>query len=265
MADVKDYLKESHAGFLFSSAGQAFLEILQREWRERNPPFVPFDVPDRQWTLTFWQRRFVFPIFTTLPQKRRLFWCQGPRNNGKGDCAEFLSDRRACRSQVFDNITLVFRGALNATLLLANMEKFCMRYGDKASDGKLPGLVYCDFMFDFVLTEGVLAALERLTDVGQGLEHGRYKGSEVCLNSHIVVFANEGPPQSFRERCVWLLRPDALDAQPAWEYPFLQPGHVGAAAATVAASAAVPLPEGVAAGLPAAPVPPAAAGGCAVM
>ena len=41
--DVIAYLKESHGGFFYSTTGQSFVELLKREWRERNPPFQAFE------------------------------------------------------------------------------------------------------------------------------------------------------------------------------------------------------------------------------
>ena len=266
VAPVKAYLKLSHPKFLYSKEGQGFLQLLQKEWRDRNPDFEPFEMPLRKWMLTLWQRRFVYPILTTLPEKRRLFWCHAPRDAGKGTVVEFLSDRRANESNVFQHTEVVFRGIMNATLLLQNLEKFTMRYSNKAVRGKPPGIIYCDFMHDFTFTDEVWAALERFTDVGQELEHGRFQGSQVCLHSHVVVFANEGPPASFSERCVWLLRPQSLGHQPVWEYPFKQPGHVAASVHQVALSAAVPLPEDAAPAPPVGGVAPlVAGGGCVVM
>ena len=91
-----------------------------------------------------------------------------------------------------------------------------------------------------------------------------FKGAEVTLRSHVVVFANCGPPEYFSKRCVWLLEPRSLGDQPAWQYPYLQPGQAAAAAAIAAASAAVPLPEDAPAVAPVGVAAPAG-GGCALM
>ena len=206
---------------------------------------------------------------------------------------EFLSTPEAAASDVFQHAEVIFRGVLDATLLLQNMEKLAMRYGDKAIRGHPPGVIYCDFQHLVSLTPSIINAVERLSDVGQKLEHGRFRGDEIVLRSHLLVFANAPPPKSLDQRCVWLLQPQSLADQPAW-YPFVQPGHAAANAAVAAISAAVALPEdlplapaaivaavpgAVAAGGPvavAAPLPPGvvlpvaggaapAAGGCAVM
>jgi hypothetical protein len=248
--DVIAYLKEWHGGFFYSSAGQGLVALLQREWRERNPAFEPFEAPVRIWNLTFWHRRFLHPIVTLVPEKRRIFWCCSPRNVGKGHVVEFLSTPEAASSDVFQNADVVFRGVLDATLLLHNMEKLAMRYGDKAVKGHPPGIIYCDFQHLTALTPSILNALERLSDVGQKLEHGRFRGDEIVLRSHLLVFANAPPPKSLDQRCVWLLQPQSLADQPLWEYPFVQPGHAAANAVVAAISAAVPLPEDV----PVAPV-----------
>jgi hypothetical protein len=208
--------------------------------------FVPFAPPaDRQWNLTFWHRRFLYPIPTEMPEKRRIYWCKAPRNSGKGHLLEFLCTRSAFDEPLFA-VSTPFRGYVDASLLLANMEKFAMRYADKAINEQPPGWVICDFPFETELTDVILRGLERLSDVGQPLEHGRFRGAEVCLRSHIIVFANVGPPEFLRERCLWLLEPASLVDQPAWQHPYLPAGHAAAAAAAAAGSAALPLPEDMA-------------------
>ena len=158
---------------------------------------------------------------------------------------EFLSTPEAAASDVFQHAEVIFRGVLDATLLLQNMEKLAMRYGDKAIRGHPPGVIYCDFQHLVSLTPSIINAVERLSDVGQKLEHGRFRGDEIVLRSHLLVFANAPPPKSLDQRCVWLLQPQSLADQPAWEYPFVQPGHAAANAAVAAISAAVALPEDV--------------------
>ena len=175
--------------------------------------------------------------------------------------AEFLHSPEAWNSTVFESTPLNFPGCIDATYLVQNMRDFAMRYADAAVNESPPGIIVLDFPLEYEFTTSTVATIERLSDVGQPLNHGKFKGAETALNSHVVVFANVMPPSGLLRRCIWLLRVNDLESQPQWEYPGASVVAAAEAQAAVQRSAAVPLPEDIAV----APVAPPAAGMCTIM
>lgn len=152
--DVIAYLEATNPAYPYSRQGKEFLNDLHKEWQTRNrPPVEAFpEAPAPEWLLTFWQRRLLLPIATTAPERRRIFWVRTKRNAGKGVLAEFLMSPEAHQTEIFDGVHLPYRGAIDATLLCTNVVNFAMRYADKSVDDQPPGLVICDFPFDFEFT-----------------------------------------------------------------------------------------------------------------
>ncbi len=225
-------------------------------WEKERPRFQGYNQPQRVWLLTFWQRRLLFVLATELPLKRRLFWIVGAPDCGKGTLAEFLFCFLAWHAAIFDNVPLVFPGCMEATYVLGKLRDFAMLYAEKSIQGKPPGIIVLDYPKNTDFTAELVSAIEKLTDVGQPLTHGKYKGAEPILHSHVVVCSNQEPPKGLLHREIWLLRVANLAAQPAWQYPGAAPGGNAAANAAVAASAAVALPEDQALAPIGAPVAP---------
>ena len=137
---------------------------------------------------------------------------------------------------------LVTQAALLKPVIPDPMDVFSMLY----KEAKNPGICLFDIPLEAELPPSSL--IESLSNVGQPLTGGRYKGTfGVEANAHVVVFSNKAPPDSLSHREVWLLRVSAPDDEPRWQFPFRRPEDQDAAAAAAVRSAAVPLPEDAAA------------------
>jgi len=140
----------------------------------------------------------------------------------------------------------VYPGCVEGTFVLGRLRDFAMLYAAKSINAKPPGVIVLDYPKGTEFTPRLVNALEKLTDIGQPLTHGKYKGAEPILHSHVVVFSNEDPPQALLHRELWLLVVADLQDQPAFQHPGAAPGAHVAANAAAAVSANVPLPEDVA-------------------
>ena len=239
------HMEQVHPGDWFLRGGQAKLLVMAKQlWRTDRLAFQSDSpLPPRQWVLTLWQRRVLFALATERPQKRRLFWIQGSPGCGKGSLAEFLFAADAWNTSVFENVPLRFPGCMEATFALDKLQDFAMLYAKNSVDDSPPGIIVLDFPKATKFSPALVTALEKLTDVGQPVTHGKYKGAEPVLQSHVVVFSNAPPLEGLPHRSLWLLRVAGVVAAPEWEYPGAARGADAATLLRVQASAAVPLPE----------------------
>lgn len=221
----------------------SLLKVARKVWDAERPIYQAQEIPIKMWALTFWQRRLLFRLARLGPRKRRLFWIVGAPSTGKGEATEFLFSPAAWATEVFQNLPIAFQGCVEATYLIERIRDFSMRYADASINGVPPKLIVLDYPKGTEFLAALISNIEKLTDVGQPLTHGKFKGAEPVLHSHVVVFSNVEPPEKLLHRCIWRLKVDAIDSQPNWTFPGASEDALDAGSAAALASATVPLPE----------------------
>jgi hypothetical protein len=245
VAPVYTWLETHHPGKLLSKRGRddmaSFLEL---QWKRRRSTHTPYAAPRREWRLPFWQRRLLYVLLASPPEKRRIFWICSTPDSGKGTFVEYLADREGWIPDLFPNMVAESPGVLSVSSYFTNSEKLAQMYAKAHVQNTPPGVLTVDFpKCTTSFTKSHINGLELLANVGEPFAGARYDGHSHPNRSHTVVLSNMRPPPGLRERCVWLLEVDAIDAEPDWTFPFKPRDHANQAAAAVAASADRALPE----------------------
>ena len=265
VAPIYAWLETQHPGKLLTKRGREDIaSFLDLQWKRRRSSHTPYKFPRREWRLPFWQRRLLYVLLSTPPEKRRIFWVCSTPDAGKGTFAEYLADREGWIPDLFPNMVAEYPGVLTVSAFFTNAEKLAQMYAKAHIEDTPPGILIVDFpKCTGTFSAAHVNGLELLANVGEPFAGARYDGHSRPNRSHTVVLANVRPPPGLRERCIWLLEVDAIDAEPDWTFPFKPRDHAIRAAAAVAVSAGRALPEAAllpAVGMPAPVVAPVVLG-----